>query len=98
MYETLKPCPFCGTHIVDHEHDGIYNWVECQNVDCQATGKVTLILGRVEAAEYIGKKQWNTRPIEDDLRETIAAQRIVIDQLRAQLAARAHVIEGDELP
>lgn len=93
----LKPCPYCGTHIVAHEHDGIYNWVECQNVDCQASGNVVMILGRVEVGEAIAAKKWNTRPIEDALRARIAELEAAIDDALAIIAGGNPDLPGDVL-
>ena len=67
----LKPCPFCGTSVVGIEHDGLYRWVECGNMDCNAAGKVFTFLIDVDA-DHIVANNWNTRPIEDELRAELA--------------------------
>lgn len=69
----LKPCPFCGTSIVAIEHDGLYHWAECQNMDCRAIGKVfTFLLDAGNVNDIVGKS-WNTRPLEDAFNERIRA-------------------------
>ncbi len=50
MKETLKPCPFCGTNILEINTIGVC----CQNVDCGAT------MPAKQQARAI--KDWNTRP------------------------------------
>lgn len=97
MSDELKACPFCGTLVVAHEHDGIYNWVECQNIECQATTKVNMIIGRIEAAESIGTKQWNTRPIEDTLRAEVERLTRELAEANARADAAEYLLsEGAE--
>ena len=83
----LKPCPFCGTSVVGIEHDGLYRWVECGNMDCNAAGKVFAFLTDVGNADHIVANNWNTRPIEDALNARIAELEAEIDQLTAHDAA-----------
>lgn len=68
----LEPCPFCGTSVVGIEYDGLYRWVECGNMDCNAAGKVFAFLTDVGNADHIVANNWNTRPIEDALNARIA--------------------------
>lgn len=68
----LKACPFCGTSVVGIEHDGLYRWVECGNMDCNAAGKVFAFLTDVGNADHIVANNWNTRPIEDKLTAELA--------------------------
>ena len=68
----LLPCPFCGTSVVGIEHDGLYRWVECGNMDCNAAGKVFAFLTDVGNADHIVANNWNTRPIEDKLTAELA--------------------------
>ena len=75
----LKPCPFCGTSVVGIEHDGLYRWVECGNMDCNAAGKVFAFLTDVGNADHIVANNWNTRPIEDALNARIAELELRLD-------------------
>ena len=77
----LKPCPFCGTSVVGIEHDGLYRWVECGNMDCNAAGKVFTFLIDVDA-DHIVANNWNTRPIEDELRAELARRDEIIARLK----------------
>ena len=77
----LKPCPFCGTSVVGIEHDGLYRWVECGNMDCNAAGKVFTFLIDVDA-DHIVANNWNTRPIEDELRAELAHRDEIIARLK----------------
>ena len=77
----LKPCPFCGTSVVGIEHDGLYRWVECGNMDCNAAGKVFTFLIDVDA-DHIVANNWNTRPIEDELRAELARRDEIITRLK----------------
>ena len=70
--DELKACPFCGTGVVSIEYDGLYRWVECGNMDCNAAGKVFAFLTDVGNADHIVANNWNTRPIEDALNARIA--------------------------
>ena len=54
----LKPCPFCGTHIVEVEVDGNYSWVECGNMECRAA-----IFPSTEGIEK-AISIWNNRPMQ----------------------------------
>jgi len=54
------------------EYDGLYRWVECGNMDCNAAGKVFAFLTDVGNADHIVANNWNTRPIEDGLRAELA--------------------------
>jgi len=70
--DELKACPFCGTGVVSIEYDGLYRWVECGNMDCNAAGKVFAFLTDVGNADHIVANNWNTRPIEDKLTAELA--------------------------
>ena len=85
--DELKACPFCGTGVVSIEYDGLYRWVECGNMDCNAAGKVFAFLTDVGNADHIVANNWNTRPIEDALNARIAELEAEIDQLTAHDAA-----------
>jgi len=78
----LKPCPFCGTSVVGIEYDGLYRWVECGNMDCNAAGKVFAFLTDVGNADHIVANNWNTRPIEDGLRAELARRDEIIARLK----------------
>ena len=78
----LKACPFCGTSVVGIEHDGLYRWVECGNMDCNAAGKVFAFLTDVGNADHIVANNWNTRPIEDGLRAELASRDEIIKRLK----------------
>ena len=78
----LKACPFCGTSVVGIEHDGLYRWVECGNMDCNAAGKVFAFLTDVGNADHIVANNWNTRPIEDGLRAELARRDEIISRLK----------------
>ena len=78
----LKACPFCGTSVVGIEHDGLYRWVECGNMDCNAAGKVFAFLTDVGNADHIVANNWNTRPIEDGLRAELARLTAELAELR----------------
>ena len=77
----LKACPFCGTSVVGIEYDGLYRWVECGNMDCNAAGKV-FALTDVGNADHIVANNWNTRPIEDGLRAELARRDEIIKRLK----------------
>ena len=68
MSEELKACPFCGQTNISIEYDGIYRWAECRNTKCETTGKIHAFLVDAGNTEYLVAKEWNTRPIEDQLR------------------------------
>ena len=91
----LKPCPFCGTSVVGIEYDGLYRWVECGNMDCNAAGKVFAFLTDVGNADHIVANNWNTRPIEDGLRAELASRDEIIARLKedAERLASTYVIE-----
>ena len=57
----LKPCPFCGSPAYSY-HD---NCIDFAGVKCNLGGCVC-------ADILITENNWNTRPIEDDLRKRIA--------------------------
>lgn len=78
----LKACPFCGTSVVGIEHDGLYRWVECGNMDCNAAGKVFAFLTDVGNADHIVANNWNTRPIEDKLTAELARRDEIIARLK----------------
>ena len=78
----LKACPFCGTSVVGIEYDGLYRWVECGNMDCNAAGKVFAFLTDVGNADHIVANNWNTRPIEDGLRAELASRDEIITRLK----------------
>ena len=80
----LKPCPFCGTSVVGIEYDGLYRWVECGNMDCNAAGKVFAFLTDVGNADHIVANNWNTRPIEDGLRAELARLTAELAETREQ--------------
>ena len=64
MSEELKSCPFCGGDSVTLQSLGDHTRAGC--VDCGA--EVTRPMGLYRNAMI----EWNTRPIEDDLRNRIA--------------------------
>ena len=66
MSEILKPCPFCG----GEPHECLDNHFDCLNRGCPMAG-----------ARAIPLEDWNTRPIEDDLRNRIAELEEYIGQL-----------------
>ena len=78
----LKACPFCGTSVVGIEYDGLYRWVECGNMDCNAAGKVFAFLTDVGNADHIVANNWNTRPIEDKLTAELARRDEIIARLK----------------
>lgn len=55
----LKPCPFCGTNPC-YEQIEDCGYVNCSNQNC------------ISNVYCLSEKQWNTRPIEDELRAEIA--------------------------
>ena len=71
--DTLKPCPFCGSDKVIDEGAPSYDtvteeerttWFTVLCTDCHAEGPPNLgWSGAIEA--------WNTRPLEDELREAL---------------------------
>ncbi len=65
----LKPCPFCGKKPNPNWTDESY--IECTNRKCSVYGY------------GMSTGDWNTRPIEDDLRKRIAELEAEIDQLTA---------------
>ena len=92
----LKACPFCGTSVVGIEYDGLYRWVECGNMDCNAAGKVFAFLTDVGNADHIVANNWNTRPIEDGLRAELASRDEIIARLKedGERLASNYVIEA----
>ena len=73
----LKACPFCGSELINIERDGGFLWMECTN--CHATGKVHLFLSDTGNADNIVVNDWNTRPLEDELRERAEKAEAIID-------------------
>ena len=66
----LKPCPFCGEPADDR-----YNRLaKCSNKSC-------LMNHWVDDEDFFIDDDWNTRPIEDELRARIAELEEEIDQL-----------------
>jgi len=62
MSEELKPCPFCGKPADDR-----YNRLaKCSNKQCLMNYWIE------DDADFYIRDDWNTRPIEDDLRKRIA--------------------------
>ncbi len=57
MSEPLKPCPFCEGEVT-LDHDGNTQWISCTKCSYESC--------------FIVDNFWNTRPIEDALRDEIA--------------------------
>lgn len=65
MTDELKPCPFCGREAVEityfsYTFNKQYHQVKCGNDDCEMNGFENMLVD-----------DWNTRPIEDDLRKKL---------------------------
>lgn len=66
----LKPCPFCGGKAEFVESRESICWVRC--TCCNASGKkwaVSFAKGAVLRARKTVFENWNSRPIEEDLKE-----------------------------
>ena len=94
----LLPCPFCGTSVVGIEHDGLYRWVECGNMDCNAAGKVFAFLTDVGNADHIVANNWNTRPIEDGLRAELARLTALVERLKEDAERLAKYCQHIPMP
>lgn len=65
----LKPCPFCGGKAFwDSEFSGVY---------CHCGAEITFCESDKEAAE-----KWNTRPIEDALKEENKRLREALEEIK----------------
>ena len=65
----LKPCPFCGGKAFwDSEFSGVY---------CHCGAEITFCESDKEAAE-----RWNTRPIEDALKEENKRLREALEEIK----------------
>jgi hypothetical protein len=60
----LKQCPFCESEAARHANNKIL-MARCKNIDCYMY------------STWIPISDWQSRPIEDDLREQIEVQRIL---------------------
>lgn len=66
-----KRCPFCGCKTrVKHSSITGQNYIGCSNANCQMP---TMFL----------ESDWNTRPIEDELRAEIERLKVRIEELEA---------------
>lgn len=78
MSEELKACPFCGgPAILLYGLEGEYA-VGCSDDNCEFCGEDSRDNQKVIA-------QWNTRPIEDNLRLDLATKDAEIERLRQEL-------------
>ena len=68
----LKPCPFCGS-VPDIEPIEDCEYINCSNLVC------------IDGIYCLTTKQWNTRPIEDELRAEIARRDEIIARLKEAL-------------
>lgn len=71
MSSELKPCPFCGGSANFTTND-LFGFVICQG---KCNGKVGSTAGWRDSAGprlETAARMWNSRPIEDDLRERLA--------------------------
>ena len=75
MSEILQPCPFCGgearkvTETIDPDDLDFMTFDDIDYPDCF---EITCANERCISGWYLSPKDWNTRPIEDDLRARIA--------------------------
>jgi hypothetical protein len=71
----LKPCPICGgeAQLEDYRDGGGNGYaVHCQTFTCQTCGPVDLgISGAIE--------QWNSRPLEDALKDELVTEQARLD-------------------
>ena len=71
----LKPCPFCGGKAITST---FFDWDDLDYMDFEVNdnesidGDVTCENERCINGWYLSPKNWNTRPIEDELRARIA--------------------------
>jgi hypothetical protein len=92
MEAELKPCPFCGRKAIlqkDEDHHGGYFSLGCAKdplSDDTCPGKSVYYTEPIENLDN-AIKLWNTRPIEDALRATIASLRQQLDAALGQVAA-----------
>ena len=84
MNEELKPCPFCGSDDIDvtytYVDDGLDYYAECTDCYCR---------GAWEPTAEKARAAWNSRTIEDALRDRIDA----LEWLREVEAYRQHCRE-----
>ena len=72
MSEELRPCPFCGEEPVQSG-----NFVACGNENCPTCDNYWT------DPQILTIEQWNTRPIEDELRAEIERLKVRIEELEA---------------
>ncbi len=97
MTDELKPCPFCGEPAAggewpyipqsDSKQHGMVAVAQCPNRDCPVQPDITLFTEGL-TPEDTGtwadvKTQWNTRPIEDELRADATLWRDHVGQRQA---------------
>lgn len=83
MSEQLRPCFRCEgiAEVICSERTEQKHWyVECRNTDCDET-----IAQFVYSSEDEAITTWNTRPIEDTLRNELAAEREKVSKLSIAL-------------
>lgn len=69
----LRPCPFCGEPADDR-----YNRLaKCSNKQCLMNYWIE------DDADFYIRDDWNTRPIEDELRAEIERLKVRIEELEA---------------
>ncbi len=71
----LKPCPYCGSapRIEHHFSKDEYRYCCCSNPSCPSN-----LPSLTDEAAY---ENWNTRPIEDELRAKLAELKNAADEL-----------------
>lgn len=82
MSEELRPCPFCGGEALTNiflDYEDIENLPT--NVIDDYEPEVTCENERCINGWWLSPKDWNTRPIEDELQARIAELEAYIDQL-----------------
>ena len=95
MSEELRPCPFCGGKAVAST---FFDWDDLEYMPLDAINdcEVTCENERCINGWYLPPEDWNTRPIEDDLRKRIAELEKDNDEFRQLISNWSILLEQDD--